>query len=59
MYTGTPVAWAIVDREDASSYRAFVKAVKGRVSTAKVTCIMTDDGTHSLSIKKMLCIIIM
>ena len=46
LYIGIPVAWAIVDREDVTSYRAFFKAVKVRVPTAEVTCIMTDDGIH-------------
>ena len=48
IHTGIPVAWGIIDREDVPSYRAFFKAVKDRVPTAKVTCIMTDDGTYAL-----------
>lgn len=59
LHTGIPVAWAIVDREDITSYRVFIKAVKGRVPTAEVTCVMTDDGMHSLSRIKMMCITIM
>lgn len=44
MYSGVPVAWAIMDKEDTASHRAFFSAIKDRVPTAEVTCVMTDDG---------------
>lgn len=44
IYSGVPVAWAIMDKEDTASHRAFFSAIKDRVPTAEVTCVMTDDG---------------
>ena len=40
IYSGVPVAWAIMDKEDTASHRAFFSAIKDR---AEVTCVMTDD----------------
>ena len=41
---GQPVAWAIMDTEDAITYKEFFKAIQARVPQAVIKVIMTDDG---------------
>ena len=45
-YIGIPVAWAIVDREDFTSFKSFFIAVNTRVPSAEVTHLMSDDGMY-------------
>ena len=42
--TGIPVAWGIMDREDIPTLEAFFRCIKGRVPSADVNTLMTDDG---------------
>ena len=44
--TGIPVAWGVMDREDIPTLEAFFKCVKGKVPSAIVNTLMTDDGKH-------------
>ena len=44
MITGQPIAWAIVDVEDTTTYEEFFKAVKTRVHHSIIQVLMTDDG---------------
>ena len=43
---GQPVAWAIMDTEDTSTYFEFFTALKARVPEAVVQTIMTNDGNN-------------
>lgn len=43
-YFLTQVAWAISDKEDASTHKAVWSVMHTRCSTAVVPTLMTDDG---------------
>jgi len=41
---GQLVAWAIMDTEDAITYKEFFKAIQAKVPQAMIKVNMTDDG---------------
>ena len=48
-FSGLPVAWAIVDKEDIHTLQAFFKSLNEHVPTATVNTLMTDYGTGQSS----------
>ena len=44
--TGIPVAWGVMDREDIPTLEAFFNDIQGKVPSAIVNTLMTDDGMY-------------